>query len=351
MGLDLSTSLSYCTFYPKLCRHACPVSNVEAKETFVPQSKMALMRRLRRGETEKNELEAEALYACSGCGACTDACLHGIEVGPALFRGRAESPRHPALRDLEARFFAHAQKASVNLRKSVPAAKRSSEARVAFLADCESPETAEPMLALAERIGAEYLAVLDPPALCGGYPLFAAGLFDAFRLHAEQLAHAFENVSKLVVHCPACTWLMRTQYRAFGVPIRGTVEHTTEFLESFGERINVKSAKGEAFYHDSCYLGRHLGVYDAPRRLLQKALTTTLEFSRNRAQAECSGGGGLLPVTMPETADRIAEARLTEPRESKTKEIVTSCSTCKKRLARDGVKTSDLVELLERASR
>ena len=67
--------------------------------------------------------------------------------------------------------------------------------------------------------------------------------------------------------------------------------------------------------------------------------------------AECSGGGGLLPITMPETADAIADHRLTEVKESQVNRIVTSCATCKNRLSRDGVEAVDLIEALEAATR
>ena len=77
------------------------------------------------------------------------------------------------------------------------------------------------------------------------------------------------------------------------------------------------SSARAAFYQDPCYLGRWLGVYDAPRRLAGKAVDELREFSRARNESECSGGGGLLPATMPATARAIAEHRLAEVREAK----------------------------------
>ena len=206
------------------------------------------------------------------------------------------------------------------------------------------------MLSLCTRIGAEYVGAADGEHACGGYPLLAAGQLDAFRMHAERIARQLHGYARVVVHCPACAWAMRTQYRAFGAPLAATVEHTAEFLEVFVERLPIKKRAGAAFYHDPCYLGRWLGVYEAPRRLAGKALGELREFSRTGGQAECSGGGGLLPVTMPETARAIADHRLREVREAKSSTVVTSCSTCKRMLARDDVKTIDLVELLHQAT-
>jgi len=352
---DLETSLSYCTFCPKLCRHTCPVSNAEARETLVPQAKMASMRRLRLREGEVNTVETEPIYGCTGCGACTDFCLHGVEVGPALFRGRDEAERegrgHPALRDLVERFTGRSKSATERVRATTPPERRPLEAQVAFQPGCDAPELGARMLALADRIGAEYLAVAETTHACGGYPLLAAGQFDAFRLHAERMAEELHGYARVVVHCPACAWAMKTQYRAFGVPLAARVEHTVEFLEGFAERLPIRQRQPAAFYHDPCYLGRHLKLYDGPRRLAAKALEEVREFSRAREQSECSGGGGLLPITMPETADAISAHRLVEVKESGLERIVTSCATCKSRLTRDGVTALDLVEALEEATR
>jgi Fe-S oxidoreductase len=354
MPPDLDTSLSYCTFCPKLCRHSCPVSHAAARETWVPQNKMATMRRLRvlgPGMAQERTVEnSEPLYACTGCGACTEVCLHGVEVGAALFRGRHEAERegrgHPALDGLVARWEARSKKSQQQIRAEVPARRRPLEAQVAFLPGCEAPELGARMLALADRVGAEYVAIADGEHSCAGYPLLAAGQFDAFRMHAERMARQLAGYARVVVHCPACAWAMRTQYRGFGVPLASAVEHTVEFLEGFAERLPVRAKRASAFYHDPCYLGRHLGLYDPPRRLAQKAVDELREFSRARGESECSGGGGLLPLTMPATADAIAENRLRELKEAGAKEVVTACATCKRRLGRSGVTAVDLVELL-----
>jgi Fe-S oxidoreductase len=353
---DLETSLSYCTYCPKLCRHACPVSNAEARETVVPQAKMATMRRLRVVDGPDAAAESLALYACTGCGACTEACLHGVAVGPALFRGRDDADRagrgHPALDGFLDRFESHTRAAADVVRTIVPARRRPVEAQVAFLPGCEEPSLATRMLALCDRIGAEYVAIADGDrAACGGYPLYAAGQRDAFRVHAERVAEELRGYARVVVHCPACAWVMRTEYANFGVPLRCRVEHTVEFLQGFAERLPIAEKRASAFYHDPCYLGRHLGLYEPPRVLAKKAVGDLREFSRARAESECSGGGGVLPVTMPSTAEAIASARLVEVKEAELDTVVTACATCKRSLTREGVTALDLIDLLEQTTR
>jgi Fe-S oxidoreductase len=326
------------------------VSNAASSEALTPRDKMATMGLLSSGDLPRTVEHTVPLYGCTGCGACTDFCQHKVEPGLILMRGRAEAARdgraHPALADLPARFAAKSRQAAIDTSATVPKHKQPSEAQIAFLPGCDAPALAPKMLKLCDRIGAEYVSVVAGEHACGGYPLYAAGLHDAFRLHAERFARQLSGYSRVVMHCPSCAWAMRTQYQAFGVPLAPTVEHTTEFLESFVERLPIPEPRGSAFYHDPCYLGRRLGVYEPPRRLLRKAIAEVREFSRARNESECSGGGGLLPTTMPETANAIASARLAEVREAGAATVVTACPTCSRMLDRDHIVARDIIDVL-----
>ncbi len=355
---SLDTSLTYCTYCPKLCRHTCPVSHAEAKETLVPQAKMATMRLIRLGQAPRDVETTASLYGCTGCGACTEFCRHDIEVDRALFTGRDEAERdgrgHPALAGFVDRFVADAEAAADATRACVPEERRSREGAVAFFVGCEAPTLARTALDLFDRIrppGAAPVDAVVPERACGGYPLLAAGQHDAFRLHAERLAAELQRFERVVVHCPACAFVMRSEYPKFGAPLTAKIEHTSEYLDAFADQLPVTRRREAAFYHDPCYLGRHLGVYDPPRRLASRAVERLHEFSRARGESECCGGGGLLPITMPETADAISDHRLDEVKEAGLRTLVTACPTCKQRLGRGGVEAIDLVELLEQATR
>jgi len=353
---DLDTSLSYCTFCPKLCRHACPVSNAEPRETLVPQAKMQAMNLVRRGTIDNTVENTAALYGCTGCLACTEACHLDVAPGRHLFTGRAEAQHagtgHPALQDLPERVRGAAEKAARAARESAPGRSRA-EAQLAFFPGCEAPETTASAMRLFDRIGAEYIAVAEVSLGCGGYPLHAGGFREEARMHAESLARELSGYARVVVGCPACAWLMKSEYPRWGVTLRPEIVHTVELLAEFAERLPIADAAPSqtAYYHDPCYLGRWRGIYDAPRKLLHKARVDVREFSRSRAEAECSGGGGVLPLTMPDVAARIADNRLVEVRESGVATVVTACPTCKRQLARAGVVVRDIVDVLEEATR
>ena len=86
----LAAATELCTFCPRLCSHACPVSLASAREALTPQAKMASLALLQKAPDEATAAElAPPLYGCTGCGACTTACLHHVEPGSVLMRGRA----------------------------------------------------------------------------------------------------------------------------------------------------------------------------------------------------------------------------------------------------------------------
>jgi Fe-S oxidoreductase len=116
-------------------------------------------------------------------------------------------------------------------------------------------------------------------------------------------------------------------------------------------RLTPVPGAGELRYHDPCQLGRGLGVYDAPRRVLTRATGRAPgEFVLQGKHAACSGAGGLLPVTMPETARRIAAARQKEHGDAGGGEIVTACASSLVALRKAGPdRVSDVVSWIARA--
>ena len=104
-------------------------------------------------------------------------------------------------------------------------------------------------------------------------------------------------------------------------------------------------------YHDPCQLGRGLGVYEAPRRVLTRVLgRAPEEFPANGKSASCSGAGGLLPVTMPDASRRIASTRQAEHQAAGGGDIVTACASSLVAMRKAGPATvSDLVSFIARA--
>ena len=101
-------------------------------------------------------------------------------------------------------------------------------------------------------------------------------------------------------------------------------------------------------FHDPCALGRGLSEYEAPRLVLARALGRSPdEFEAQRAGAECSGGGGLLPISMPETSARIADLRLAAHEQRGGGVLVTACASSLRRFRAQGSPAMDIASVVE----
>jgi Fe-S oxidoreductase len=126
------------------------------------------------------------------------------------------------------------------------------------------------------------------------------------------------------------------------------VKHYTEFFLSLIESGRLKASKsldnGEVYtYHDPCYLGRHNGIYDAPRKILSSIPgIKTVEMERTRDRSFCCGGGDInLWYDIEQEEMRMGERRVAMAHEAGATVIVTACPFCLLNFD-DAIKTSGL---------
>ncbi|MFC2029243.1 heterodisulfide reductase-related iron-sulfur binding cluster [Chloroflexota bacterium] len=82
-------------------------------------------------------------------------------------------------------------------------------------------------------------------------------------------------------------------------------------------------------FHDSCYLGRHNQIYDAPRRLLSGyAGLNLVELDRSRQRGFCCGGGGAGIWLEHEPGQRINELRIGQILEPEPDLLAVACPFC-----------------------
>jgi len=121
---------------------------------------------------------------------------------------------------------------------------------------------------------------------------------------------------KIITQCPHCYSTLKNDYKQYGLDVE--VIHHSEFIRDLinTNKLNIeKHVKnlGKIVFHDSCYLGRHNDIYEAPREVVQ--LTTgykPVEMDRNRNNSFCCGAGGWSHVDGRKFRERINIERVSE---------------------------------------
>ena len=345
-----------CTYCPKLCRPACPVATVEGRETVTPWGIMrSLDELLREVEPAEEAPRAATAWACTGCGRCQTLCLLDNPVVETLADGRADALANDLAPPAVGRLVAGWPERRARLRADAMREGLAGEGTaVAVVPGCRAvrhdPAGARQTLRAVAKLSGGCHAVGGE---CCGAPLWDAGDREGFFQQAARFVAAVGDASELVVGDAGCAWTLRTLYPRFGLaPERwARVEHLSETAARQLDRLAPVADDSAVAVHDSCRLGRGLGVYDAPRAVMERILgRAPRELPTSREHATCSGAGGLLPLTRPATSKAMAAELAKEAREvDEAVALVTTCPSSRSRLREAGLRADDLADWIARS--
>src|SRR3982751_1103974 len=196
------------------------------------------------------------------------------------------------------------------------------------------------------KVGIRY-AILGKEEMCTGDPARRAGNEFLFQMMAYQNIQTLNNyqVKKIVTTCPHCFNIFKNEYPELG----GSYEviHHTSFLQQLIDDGKISMKNGETFkgkritYHDSCYLGRGNGIYEAPRKVLEALDAELVEMKRCRKFGMCCGAGGAQMFKEEEKGStRINLERSAEAIETGAQVVAAACPFCNTMLT-DGVKAAE----------
>jgi len=324
-----------------------------------------------------NAISEEAIWDCVSCGACMEECPVVVEHIPTIMDMRRhlvlEESKMPetgknALLSLEQR--GHPWRGTQYSRTDwaqgldVPTMAENPGAEVLFWVGCtgaleqRSQGIARSMVKVLKSAGVNF-AILGEEETCTGDPARRMGNEYLYQILAQQAIDTLNRhqVTKIVTICPHCFNTMRNEYPKFGGDYE--VLHYSQFVDELIQKGSVKPIKmvnTTMAYHDSCFLGRHNGIYDEPRNIAKAipGLTLVEMEPRCRERGFCCGAGGGHMWIEESGGERINHMRTDHFLETNADTVGVSCPFCMQMLTegiqakgQEGKKQAkDVLELL-----
>jgi Fe-S oxidoreductase len=204
-------------------------------------------------------------------------------------------------------------------------------------------------------------AVLGSEESCTGDPARRAGNEFLFQMQAAaniQLLNGYQ-VETIVTACPHCFNTLKNEYPELGGNYQ--VIHHSVYLQRLIDEGRLVMKEGGSFkgkkitFHDSCYLGRANGIYEAPRKVLEVLDAELVEMKRCRTNGLCCGAGGAQMFKEPEPGKKdINHERVDEALDTGANIVAAACPFCMTMLSdgvkgkgkEDEVRVMDLAELI-----
>lgn len=193
-------------------------------------------------------------------------------------------------------------------------------------------------------------AILGAEENCTGDPARRAGnefLFQMMAYNNIQVMNGY-GITKIVTACPHCFNTLKNEYPELGGHYE--VIHHTVLLQQLIDDGRLRLEGGGTFkgkritYHDSCYLGRSNGIYEAPRKVLEALDAELVEMKRCKSRGLCCGAGGAQMFKEEEAGTtRVNWERTEEAIGTGAAVIASACPFCNTMLT-DGVKKNEKEE-------
>jgi len=324
------------------CTSVCPISWREPG--FSPRAIVEAVRLDDNGQV----LHSDYLWACLTCGRCIQVCPSDVhflsfvrdvrtlardvydEEGPcshgAVVQTWMRMMANPTLKQNRLDWLTD------GLRTSEPG-----ESDTVYFVGClpyyetlfdkigaQGVEIAQSAVKVLNHLGIEPIVLADER--CCGHDLLWEGEVDTFQklaaLNTKRLRAT--GAKQIVTTCPECARTLKMDY-----DLGMDVLHITELLaenELQISNLQPPTSNLQLTYQDPCRLGRHLGVYDAPRQVMAALGLELVEMEHSGARALCCGTSAW--TRCGATAKCIQVDRLRQASATGAEVLVTTCAKC-----------------------
>lgn len=312
-------------------------------------------------------ISEEAIWGCTTCYACVEAC----PVGNNQVNAIVEMRRHLVL--AESKFPAELQGAFTNMENNsnpwgvgahtradwaeglgVKTMAEDANVDVLYWVGCagafdeRSKSTARSFVKILQKANVNF-GILGTEENCSGDSARRGGNEYLYQTLAQANVDTMNkyNVKKVVTACPHCYNTIKNEYPQFGGNFE--VVHHSEYINQliFDKKINLditaEDTKQALTYHDPCYLGRYNDGYENPRAIVNAVSGNNLtEAEDHHTKSLCCGAGGA-QMWMEEHGDRVNVKRTNQLLDTGASTIAVACPFCMT-MVTDGVKAAGKTE-------
>ncbi|MFC2012356.1 (Fe-S)-binding protein [Chloroflexota bacterium] len=322
------------------CSATCPWNQVRS---FI------VRRVMHQGQLGLIDFENEELWMCATCKACVDRCPRGVEIIDVMRAMRRAIVEFSLGGIPDSLRISMKNIAAVGNPLGEPEDKRADWAKdldiktftkgteVLYFPCCipaYDPSVRRVAWATAsvlKKAGVDF-GILGTSEKCCGESVRKAGDENLFKNLADANISNFKEtgVTKIVTTSSHCYNTFKNEYPELGGEFE--VLHESQFIAGLIKEGKIKLTKEinkKVTYHDACYLGRHNGVYDEPRQILESIPGLELvEMTDNRENSLCCGGGGGRIWMETKKGERFCDLRLEQAIETGAEILAVACPYC-----------------------
>ncbi len=328
------------------------------------------------GDGQEGSVSEEVIWECTTCGSCMEVCPVFIEHVPRIVDMRRNLVEVKAKFPHELLAFFENMEQRSNPWGIVPRERvkwaaeidakpfEAGQSEYLFYVGCAGAFDARNRrvtLAVSKILDASGIpwGILGKDEMCCGDSLRRVGNEFVFDRMAKENIKLFQErgIKKVITQCPHCYSTLKNDYRQYGMELE--VIHHTELISNLIKegklRLNGTGDLGNVVFHDSCYLGRYNGIYEAPREVVASVTgQAPTEMNRCHERSFCCGAGGGRMWMEESVGKRINLERVEEALKEDPGTICVCCPYCmtmfedglKDKKADDKVRVLDIAEIV-----